>query len=193
MPFADNSFDAVISCDVLEHIKKDDRGKFIKECARVSRDFLIIAASYNLTGVRLAEISANGFYKEMTGKDHIWLLEHLQDELPELYSAEETLTKIGLKTGYFSHTSLDYWQLITRAGFLLALQDKHPKFTQKIKQLNLYYLENIMNKDFSDTGYRSFLLASKKLDIKIQKEPDIYRPELEIVFSLITDSIIDLI
>ena len=111
MPFADNSFDAVISCDVLEHIKKEDRDKFIKESARVSKDFLIIAAPCNLTGVRLAEIAANNFYKEMTERDHIWLLEHLQDELPELNSAIDILNNIGLKTDYFSHTSLDYWQL----------------------------------------------------------------------------------
>ena len=193
MPFADSSFDVVVSCDVLEHIKKEDRNKFIKESSRVSKDFLIIAAPYNLSGVRLAEISANNFYKEITGQDHIWLLEHLQDELPELNSAMDVLNSIGLKTGYFSHTSLDYWQLITRAGFLISLEEKHPNFILKLKQLNQYYLENIMAKDFSDTGYRSFLLASKNADINIQQETDIYRPELEIVFSLITDAIINLL
>lgn len=193
MPFADNSFDVVISCDVLEHIKKEDREKFIKESSRVSKDFLIIAAPYNLSGVRLAEISANNFYKNLTGKDHIWLLEHLQDELPELNQAVDVFESIGLKTNYFSHTSLDYWQLITRSGFLLALEEKYPMFIKKIKQLNYYYLDKIMSKDFSETGYRTFLLASKKSDITIIKERDLYSPELEIIFSIITDGLLDLI
>ncbi len=193
MPFADNSFDVVISCDVLEHIGKDDRAKFIKESSRVSRDFLIIAAPYNLSGVRLAEISANNFYKKLTGQDHIWLLEHLQDELPELNQSINTFKKIGLNTNYFSHTSLDYWQLITRTSFLLGLEQKHPVFVKKIKQLNHYYLDKIMIKDFSDTGYRTFLLASKKSEIALVKDKDIYSPELEIIFSILTEALLDLV
>ena len=189
MPFEDNEFDVVLSCDVLEHIKKEDREVFIKECARVSKDLLVIAAPFNLTGVRMAEISANNFYRSFTGKNHIWLEEHLKDELPELYQTKKYLKKLNLDYGYFSHTSLNYWQLVTRMGFLLVYEDKHPKFVEAIKSINEFYLDKIMINDFSLTGYRSFVIASKKSKIQVAKEPDIYDPDIEKMFTLITDTL----
>ena len=193
MPFADSSFDVVMSCDVLEHIGKDDRPLFLKESARVTKDLMITAAPFNLQGVRKAEISANKFYKDMTGEDHRWLFEHLLDELPDLLLASKVLGDLGMQVEHFSHTSLDNWQLVTQAGFLVAQEAIHPEFVEKIKELNDYYLGNIMRSDFSDTGYRSFIIASKKQKIDIKPEKDIYRPELEIVFSILSDAILKLL
>lgn len=193
MPFADNQFDAIISCDVLEHIPKDDRATFLKESARVTNDLVIVAAPYNLKGVRDAEILANNYYKKMTGEDHRWLLEHLQDELPNLQNAHQVLEKAGLHTAHFSHTSLDNWQLVTRAGFLLTQQAKHPEFTEVIEEFNQYYLKAIMPHDFSVNGYRSFLIASKKHEVDIKPEEDVYQPHLEAIFTLLTDAMLPLI
>lgn len=192
MPFADKTFDAVISCDVLEHIPKDDRPAFLRESARVTKDLMIVAAPYNLEGVRDAETQANNFYKEMTGEDHRWLLEHLQDILPDIKEAHNVLRGANLQTGHFSHTSLDYWQLVTRAGFLLA-QDRHPSLVDRIHQLNKYYLEELMLNDFSETGYRTFLLASRQHEIDIKPEPDLFNPKLVPIFSLLTDAILPLL
>ena len=193
MPFADNSFDVVVSCDVLEHISKNDRPLFLKESARVTKDLMIVAAPYNLQGVRPAEIAANKYYKDMTGEDHRWLFEHLLDELPDLELAKSGLASDGLNVTHFSHTALDHWQLVTRAGFLLVQAPIHPKFVSKIQDLNRYYLENIMRHDFSATGYRSFLLASKQHELNITNSPDAYSPELEAIFSLLSDAILELL
>ncbi len=193
MPFADNSFDVVISCDVLEHISKTDRPQFLTESSRVTKDLMITAAPFNLDGVRKAEISANKFYKDMTGEDHRWLFEHLLDELPDLQNATKVLSNSGLEVSHFSHTSLDNWQLVTRAGFLVAQESIHPKFVAKVKELNNYYLSHMMQSDFSATGYRSFMVASKKQKINIKTEPDIYRPELEIIFSMLSDAFLKLL
>ncbi len=193
MPYADNSFDAVISCDVIEHIPKQDRAAFLKESARVTKDLMIVAAPFDLKGVREAEISANDYYRAMTGEDHRWLLEHLQDELPNIKQAALDLEKAGLNTAHFSHTALNNWQLVTRAGFLLAHQDQHEKFAEVIRELNKYYLDNIMAGDFSTTGYRSFLVASKKHEVDIKPEPDVLDPKLTRIFSLLTESILYLL
>ena len=193
MPFADSSFDVVISCDVLEHISKTDRPAFLKESVRVTKDFMITAAPFNLKGVRDAEISANNFYKNMTGEDHRWLFEHLLDELPNLEQALTILKQAGLNVAHFSHTSLDYWQLVTRAGFFYAQEPLHPEFVESIKELNRYYLDHIMPKDFSSNGYRSFVLASKRQNLSIGTEPDIYNPESEVVFSMLSDAILKLL
>jgi hypothetical protein len=193
MPFADNSFDVVISCDVLEHINKDDRTLFLKESSRVTKDLMITAAPFNLKGVRKAEISANKFYKDMTGEDHRWLFEHLLDELPDLPLAVKVLSDSGMQIEHFSHTSLDNWQLVTRAGFLIAQEAIHPEFVEKIKELNNYYLNHIMQSDFSATGYRSFIIASKQQKVNIKSQPDIYKPELEVIFSMLNDAILKLL
>ncbi len=192
MPFKDKQFDVVISCDVLEHIKKDDRKQFIKECTRVSRGLVIISAPFNLTGVRLAEISANNFYKSLTGDDHIWLKEHLQDELPELYQTKRIFTDLGFGAGYFTHTSLDYWQLLTRLSFLMAPKYSKHNLADNIQIINKFYLDKIMPKDFSDTGYRSFIIAAKD-NIHIDKTPDRLDADLENTFSLLTEIIVDLL
>lgn len=193
MPFADSQFDAIISCDVLEHIPKDDRPAFLKESARVSKDLVIVAAPFNLKGVRDAEIEANEYYKKMTGVDHRWLLEHLLDELPGLQKARLVLEKAGLNSSHFSHTSLDNWQLVTRAGFLLAQKDIYPEFTDNMEELIKYYLKEIMPHDFSKFGYRSFLIASKKHEIDIKSEPDVYQPQLTAIYTMLTNSILSLL
>lgn len=192
MPFADKSFDVVISCDVLEHIPKDSRAAFLRESARVTKDLMIVAAPFNLEGVRDAETKANNFYKEMTGEDHRWLMEHLLDTLPDLKEAHNVLRGSNLHTSHFSHTALDYWQLVTRAGFLLA-QQGHPRLVEHIHQLNKFYLEELMPSDFSETGYRTFLLASRQHEIDIKSEPDLFNPKLIPVFSLLTDAILPLL
>ncbi len=174
MPFADSSFDIVITSDVLEHIPKSDRPKFLKELSRVTKDLVVVAAPFNLTGVRDAEISANNFYKKMRGEDHRWLAEHLLDELPNLNQSEAILEKQEMEIGHFSHTSLYNWQLVTRTGFLLAHYGQKKEFADKLKEINQYYFNNIMNDDFSNIGYRTFIVASKKheIDIKLEDEND---------------------
>lgn len=46
LPFKENSFDAVFSLDVLEHINKEERKKFVKELMRVAEEKVIICAPY---------------------------------------------------------------------------------------------------------------------------------------------------
>lgn len=193
MPFADKSFDAVISCDVLEHIPAEDRELFLKESIRVTKDLLVIAAPFNLDGVREAEIIANDFYKKMTGRDHRWLLEHLLDELPNLRKTETILEKNGLEVDYFSSTSLDNWQLVTRTGFLLSEYGDRPEFSNYLQKINGYYLDNVLKKDFSTNGYRTFVVASKEHDIDIKLEPDVYNKKHVDTLTLLTDAIVTLL
>lgn len=190
MPFADSSFDIVLSCDVLEHIPKNDRTAFLKESARVTKDVMVVAAPFNLPGVRDAEISANAYYKKMTGNDHRWLLEHLLDELPSLRQAELALEKQGMELGYFSHTALSNWQLVTRAGFLLAHNGEKQEFSEQIRKINQYYLDNIMTNDFSKNGYRTFIVASKKHEVDIKAEPEQHDDKNEALFTILTDAVL---
>lgn len=192
-PFADSAFDAVISCDVLEHIDANDRATFLKESARVSKDLLVVAAPFNLPGVRKAEISANDYYKKMTGRDHRWLLEHLLDELPNLKKTEMIMENQGLEVDHFSNTALNNWQLVTRVGFLLSEQSVDSEFATSLRQLNVHYMENIMQNDFSNTGYRTFVVGSKRHEIDIKHEADVYDKKLVDTFTLLTDAMLPLL
>lgn len=89
LPFHDGEFDAVLSFDVFEHIPPVDRLKFLEEVVRVSKGLVIIAAPFMNKGNELAERLTNDFYKKIAGKDHPWLIEHIENSLPE----ESVVTK----------------------------------------------------------------------------------------------------
>jgi len=50
LPFKDNFFDAVFSCDVLEHLAPDDINHAIKEISRVAKKFLFLKICYTVEG-----------------------------------------------------------------------------------------------------------------------------------------------
>src|SRR5438128_180392 len=52
LPFADGSWDIVISCDTLEHIPPTGRAAFLAELRRVARRAVILAAPHATPGVR---------------------------------------------------------------------------------------------------------------------------------------------
>ena len=52
IPFKDNWFDAVFSCDVLEHLTPEDANRAIKEICRVSSKYLFLVIDFKIEGNR---------------------------------------------------------------------------------------------------------------------------------------------
>lgn len=50
LDFPDDKFDAVLSCDVLEHLKYKDLGKALKEINRVASKYLFLSVSKSVEG-----------------------------------------------------------------------------------------------------------------------------------------------
>ncbi|VAW42980.1 hypothetical protein MNBD_CHLOROFLEXI01-4755 [hydrothermal vent metagenome] len=82
LPFADNSFTAVVNIDTLEHLPADIRLPFIQECLRVSQKHLIIAAPYGSKGHIQLETELNNLHKQIVGRPHHYLSEHVEHGLP---------------------------------------------------------------------------------------------------------------
>lgn len=89
----DGQYDIVIALDVLEHIPYEQRKKFMIEVNRVAKHMAIVCFPYKSIHNESAEKRVNGYHKMIYGNDHKWLLEHIQNGLPQVSEVEDILTK----------------------------------------------------------------------------------------------------
>lgn len=82
LPFADNSFDAVVSIDTLEHLPSNLRLPLLQECVRVCKQGVIIAAPFGSTEHIAHEKELDAYYRVVNGRSHQYLSEHIQHGLP---------------------------------------------------------------------------------------------------------------
>jgi SAM-dependent methyltransferase len=83
LPFADGSFDAVVTLDTLEHMPCDDRLPFLRECCRVARQSVIVAAPFGSEGHAALEERLYNLYQSRYGEPHAYLGEHVHYGLPD--------------------------------------------------------------------------------------------------------------
>lgn len=90
LPFAEGSFDVVTSLDVLEHIPRYDRPRFVKELVRVAKLQVVLCAPYGSPEHTrcekrvLEEVIRKGYSDSM-------LAEHVEYGLPTLEEVLEYL------------------------------------------------------------------------------------------------------
>jgi len=91
LPFADNTFDAVVSIDVLEHVHPFNRKFLIEEIFRVAKKDVIFCFPLGTQIHRDIEIELNNLWRQVFGKDHRFLKEHIENGLPSLSEIKEII------------------------------------------------------------------------------------------------------
>jgi hypothetical protein len=109
LPFAVDTFDAVISSDALEHVPRGRRADFLREAARVARELVAVAAPFDTPGVGGAEDLIRRYALLTTGAQQEQLEEHRDYGLPDLASTRDTLERCGLEVDALGNGNLHDW------------------------------------------------------------------------------------
>lgn len=124
LPFENDSFDFVISVDMLEHIGKNQREKAIGEMIRVAHRGIILTAP---CGERAAAQDKKLFdyYLKNHGQDETMLREHLQFGLPKVKEIKKYLKNSGKKV---TIKILPNVNLVFRSFYMRSFFSANPLF-----------------------------------------------------------------
>ena len=165
LPFATNSFDAVVSIDTLEHLPAEFRLPLLQECLRVSKEVVIIAAPFGTDEHIAYEKELHDYYRAVNGRSHQYLSEHIQFGLPtptNLATFAQALHPATTKLYYAG----DYiWQGETlkraiKANQQSAIKSKFTNFYNQLSSMALFHPINLET-NFTTQTNRFYLLISK--------------------------------
>lgn len=191
IPFEDDSFDVVVTCDTLEHVPAPERDKFMLELIRVSKGTVLLCAPFGTPLVEKAELEADSFYQSMAGESYIWLKEHKEFVLPKKEWLRKLLTSQNVNFDEFVHSSIDLWALLLSGSFFLAgnIEPVNKKLSERLRKTSEKYLQEVTFRDFPNgEGYRTFYVISKndKPEVKL---PSYSRPFIDEYFNEVIISI----
>lgn len=121
IPGPDDSFDFVVSADVIEHILPADREAFLRENLRVARLGVVLAAPFQSPETEKAESVANKAYRAVSrGEDHPWLREHISLGLPRSGEIEDFLEGADYTYQKVPNNNLLLWELMICSNYISA-------------------------------------------------------------------------
>ena len=109
LPFADDTFDAIVSSDVLEHVLPERRDAFLAELRRVSRELVVVAAPFDTPGVAGAEDLVRRYAALALGEPQPQLEEHRERGPPTLQVSFDGLLAAGGEGAVIGNGNLWDW------------------------------------------------------------------------------------
>lgn len=113
MPLPDKSVDLALSLEMLEHMTAEERPRALREMLRVSRMGIIFSFPQDSVENDQAERLVNNYYKRLTGEEHPWLKEHIQNRpLPQPEQLEGAMRDLGVEFVRLSSSNTYLWTLM---------------------------------------------------------------------------------
>jgi len=156
LPFASDTFDAVLSFDTLEHIPATKRLQFLSELLRVSRDVVIVAAPFATEHVELAESAVEEFFSARFGMSHPILLEHREFGLPDLATSDAVFREAGWTSATIPSGYLPRW-----LAAMLVHEDLRASGLPDLPKLHAFYNRHVETSDAREPAYRHVIVARR--------------------------------
>jgi len=88
LPFEDDSFDAVVSIDTVEHVPPADRAVWLGELFRVARKLVAVVGPIGSEFNLAADSELNELHRELHGTPHVYMSEHVANGCPQVSDIE---------------------------------------------------------------------------------------------------------
>jgi hypothetical protein len=166
-PFGSRTFDAVVSLDTLEHLPRKSRKRFVVECTRIARRFVLIAAPLGTPAHSAYEDRLDRLYYRVCGTFNQWLHEHVIYGLPtevELIELKQLVSDQGFSVKMLYAGDYE-WQCRNFERSLLLRQSCRP--LRKLNSLfNLMislalWRKIIFSENLYDVANRFYLLGQR--------------------------------
>ena len=156
LPFADGTFDAVVSSDVLEHVAPEGRPAFLSELTRVSRDLVVVAAPFDTPGVAGVEELVRRYALIALGAEQPQLEEHRHNGLPDLEAAVAALVDAGAEVLTVGAGNLSDWLTMMVLRFQL---EARPALRPLAEGYDTLYNYSFAHRNDEPPFYRHLIIA----------------------------------
>jgi hypothetical protein len=156
LPFPDDTFDAVVSSDVLEHVPPAGRDAFLAELRRVGRDLVVVAAPFATSGVEGVEDFVRRYAVLTLGRPQPQLEEHHDNGLPSLEATAEALGSDGASVAVVGNGHLWDWL----AAMVLRFQlEARPALSPLSEGFDVLYNTALLSSTAAPPFYRHLVIS----------------------------------
>lgn len=148
LPFADKSFDYVVSCHVLEHIPVESREVYLDQLVSKARKGVILLNPFYEAGSFVEDRLQ--LFIDITNAP--WAHEHLECSLPKVSDVEEYARKKNLLCVSEPNGTMATTLALVFVDYFAAQQDSHDKWKKINRFINSKYAD-IMTSEANPTAY----------------------------------------